>query len=48
MAKKINYSYEKRQKELARQDKKEEKRQRKLAGHTDTEEEERPDEEQDQ
>jgi hypothetical protein len=35
MAKKPNYSFEKRQKELARQAKKEEKKQRKLAGHTD-------------
>jgi len=32
MAKKPNYSFEKRQKELARQAKKEEKKQRKLAG----------------
>ena len=34
MAKKPNYSFEKRQKELARQAKKEEKKQRNLAGHT--------------
>jgi hypothetical protein len=39
MAKKPNYSFEKRQKELARQAKKEEKKQRKLAGQTDTAEE---------
>lgn len=32
MARKPNYSFEKRQKELARQAKKEEKKQRKLAG----------------
>lgn len=37
MAKKPNYSFEKRQKELARQAKKEEKKQRKLAGQTDAE-----------
>lgn len=48
MAKKPNYSFEKRQKELARQAKKEEKKQRKLAGHADSEEENQPDEEQDQ
>lgn len=35
MARKPNYSFEKRQKELARQAKKEEKKQRKLAGHVD-------------
>jgi len=34
MAKKPNYSFEKRQKELARAAKKEEKKQRKLAGNT--------------
>jgi len=34
MARKPNYQFEKRQKELARQAKKEEKRQRKLAGQT--------------
>lgn len=39
MAKKPNYSFEKRQKELARQAKKEEKRQRKLAGHAAGDEE---------
>ena len=38
MAKKPNYSFEKRQKELARAAKKEEKKQRKLAGHTGDEE----------
>lgn len=38
MAKKPNYSFEKRQKELARQAKKEEKKQRKLAGLPDLEE----------
>ena len=38
MARKPNYSFEKRQKELARQAKKEEKKQRKLAGHTEEEE----------
>lgn len=48
MAKKPNYSFEKRQKELARQAKKEEKRQRKLAGHTDAGEDEQPDEGQEQ
>lgn len=48
MAKKPNYSFEKRQKELARQAKKEEKKQRKLAGHADSEEETQPDEEQGQ
>lgn len=37
MAKKPNYSFEKRQKELARQAKKEEKKQRKLAGLPDLE-----------
>lgn len=36
MARKPNYSFEKRQKELARQAKKEEKKQRKLAGHPDS------------
>jgi hypothetical protein len=35
MARKPNYSFEKRQKELARQAKKEEKKQRKLAGQVD-------------
>ena len=45
MAKKPNYSFEKRQKELARQAKKEEKKQRKLAGHADTDAEQ-PEEEQ--
>jgi hypothetical protein len=39
MARKPNYSFEKRQKELARQAKKEEKKQRKLAGLPDTDEE---------
>ena len=39
MARKPNYSFEKRQKELARQAKKEEKKQRKLAGQSDTDEE---------
>ena len=39
MARKPNYSFEKRQKELARQAKKEEKKQRKLAGLPDLEEE---------
>ena len=39
MARKPNYSFEKRQKELARQAKKEEKKQRKLAGLPDIEEE---------
>ena len=39
MARKPNYSFEKRQKELARQAKKEEKKQRKLAGQTDSDEE---------
>ncbi len=49
MAKKPNYSFEKRQKELARQAKKEEKRQRKLAGHTDGDEDQpETDAEQDQ
>jgi hypothetical protein len=38
MARKPNYSFEKRQKELARQAKKEEKKQRKLAGHAGDEE----------
>jgi hypothetical protein len=38
MARKPNYSFEKRQKELARQAKKEEKKQRKLAGQSDTDE----------
>ena len=38
MARKPNYSFEKRQKELARQAKKEEKKQRKLAGQTGDEE----------
>jgi len=38
VAKKPNYSFEKRQKELARQAKKEEKKQRKLAGQGGTEE----------
>lgn len=38
MAKKPNYSFEKRQKELARQAKKEEKKQRKLAGLPDLDE----------
>lgn len=46
MAKKPNYSFEKRQKELARQAKKEEKKQRKLAGHADAGDEQ-PEEEQD-
>jgi hypothetical protein len=45
MARKPNYSFEKRQKELARQAKKEEKKQRKLAGQP-TEGEEAPEEEQ--
>ena len=36
MARKPNYSFEKRQKELARQAKKEEKKQRKLAGQADS------------
>ena len=40
MARKPNYSFEKRQKELARQAKKEEKKQRKLAGHADDDREE--------
>jgi len=35
MARKPNYSFEKRQKELARQAKKEEKKQRKLTGQAD-------------
>jgi hypothetical protein len=39
MARKPNYSFEKRQKELARQAKKEEKKQRKLAGLPETDEE---------
>jgi hypothetical protein len=39
MARKPNYSFEKRQKELARQAKKEEKKQRKLAGLPDLDEE---------
>jgi hypothetical protein len=39
MARKPNYSFEKRQKELARQAKKEEKKQRKLAGLPDIDEE---------
>jgi len=39
MARKPNYSFEKRQKELARQAKKEEKKQRKLAGQADGDEE---------
>ena len=39
MARKPNYSFEKRQKELARQAKKEEKKQRKLAGQADSDEE---------
>lgn len=39
MARKPNYSFEKRQKELARQAKKEEKKQRKLAGQADSGEE---------
>ena len=39
MAKKPNYSFEKRQKELARQARKEEKKQRKLAGLPDADEE---------
>jgi hypothetical protein len=48
MAKKPNYSFEKRQKELARQAKKEEKKQRKLAGLPDLEEDQpETDEEQD-
>jgi hypothetical protein len=38
VAKKPNYSFEKRQKELARQAKKEEKKQRKLAGLPDSDE----------
>jgi len=45
MARKPNYSFEKRQKELARQAKKEEKKQRKLAGLPAIDEE-HPDEEQ--
>jgi len=49
VAKKPNYSFEKRQKELARLAKKEEKKQRKLAGHGDTEEDQpETDTEQDQ
>ena len=39
MARKPNYSFEKRQKELARQAKKEEKKQRKLTGQSDPDEE---------
>ena len=39
MARKPNYSFEKRQKELARAATKEEKKQRKLAGLPDTDEE---------
>ena len=47
MARKPNYSFEKRQKELARQAKKEEKKQRKLAGLPDLDEEQpEPEEEQ--
>lgn len=38
MARKPNYSFEKRQKELARQAKKEEKKQRKLSGQAGDEE----------
>lgn len=48
MARKPNYSFEKRQKELARQAKKEEKKQRKLAGHAgDEQEQPEPETEQD-
>jgi hypothetical protein len=39
MARKPNYSFEKRQKELARQAKKEEKKQRKLTGQSDSDDE---------
>jgi hypothetical protein len=39
MARKPNYSFEKRQKELARQAKKEEKKQRKLTGQSDPDDE---------
>ncbi|MHB8707588.1 MAG: hypothetical protein ACYC9I_01805 [Desulfuromonadales bacterium] len=39
MARKPNYSFEKRQKELARQAKKDEKKQRKLSGEPAAEEE---------
>ncbi len=38
MARKPNYSFEKRQKELARQAKKEEKKQRKLSGQPEADE----------
>lgn len=43
MAKKPNYSFEKRQKELARAAKKEEKKQRKLAGQTGDGDDDQPD-----
>jgi hypothetical protein len=42
MAKKPNYSFEKRQKELARQAKKAEKKQRKLAGLDTEDDQEQP------
>lgn len=44
MARKPNYSFEKRQKELARQAKKEEKKQRKLAGESAADEQPAEDE----
>lgn len=46
MARKPNYSFEKRQKELARQAKKEEKKQRKLSGEPTAEEEDAQESEQ--